>query len=74
MSREPVLIQVAVLEVVSLLVAFGLALTVVQVAAINGVVAALLGLWVRRQVTPIATPRVPAGATIEVYAPTKPTL
>ena len=62
LAEEPV--RAAVLGVVSaaivLLVAFGVALTTVQIAAITGFVAAVLLLFelvVRKAVTPLANPK-----------------
>lgn len=52
-GREPALILAAVNAVVVLGVGFGLPVTGEQVALINAAVAALLGVVVRSQVTPV---------------------
>ncbi|SDG49873.1 hypothetical protein SAMN05216553_108357 [Lentzea fradiae] len=55
LRREPVLVQATFLALVNLAVAFGLLdLTAEQTAALVGVLAAALGLWTRRLVTPIS--------------------
>jgi hypothetical protein len=55
LRREPVLLQAAFLALVNLVVAFGLVeLTAEQTGALVGVLAALLGLWARRLVTPVS--------------------
>ncbi|MGI5500121.1 hypothetical protein [Lentzea sp. CA-135723] len=56
LRREPVLLQAAFLALINLLVAFGLVeLTAEQTGALVGVLAAVLGLWARRLVTPVST-------------------
>lgn len=53
LGREPVLWMVAAQASIGLGVAFGLALTADQVAAVMSFTAAVLGLIVRSRVTPI---------------------
>lgn len=67
MKREPILILGLIEAVIQLVAAFGLDLDTAQVVAINGVVAMVLAIWLRQQVTPIAAPRLPQGSSIEVY-------
>jgi uncharacterized protein (DUF697 family) len=52
MNREPALILAAVQAIVALVVSFGLDLTGEQVGSIVAVSAAVLGIIVRRKVTP----------------------
>jgi hypothetical protein len=62
LKREPVLIQTAILAILNLLVVFdALHLTDVQLGAVNAALAAVLGLIVRQQVTPLANPKNAAG-------------
>lgn len=57
-GRKPVVIQTLVFAVLNLLVAFDVVtLTASQLGAINAVVAALLGVWVGRVVTPLSDPK-----------------
>lgn len=57
-KREPVVLQAAAFALFNLLGAFGVvAWTCSQFAAVNAVVAALLGLVTRRLVTPLADPK-----------------
>jgi hypothetical protein len=53
-NREPALILAFVSAVIALVISFGLDLSTDQVGAIMAVVAALLGLITRSQVTPTA--------------------
>jgi len=58
LKREPVLIQAAALALFNLLGAFGfLHWTCSQLTAANAAIAAVLGLIVRRVVTPLNDPR-----------------
>ncbi len=51
-GKEPALIIGALNALLAVAVGFGLDITPAQVGLINGLVAALLALFVRRQVTP----------------------
>jgi|tagenome__1003787_1003787.scaffolds.fasta_scaffold18605717_2 hypothetical protein len=56
--REPVLIQTLVLAVLNVLVVFNVvSFTDEQLAAINGLIAAILGAITRQIVTPLVRPR-----------------
>jgi hypothetical protein len=62
LKREPVLWQTLILAIINLLVVFGLLhLTDVQLGAVNGALAAVLGFIVRSQVTPLSDPRTKDG-------------
>lgn len=57
-GREPVIIQTLVLAAINLAVVFNwVTVTPTQIAAINGAMAAVLGLIVRKVVTPLADPK-----------------
>jgi len=58
-TREPASTIAVVQATLALLIAFGVDLTVPQRAAIIGLVTALLELFKRARVTPVADPRLP---------------
>lgn len=63
-QEEPVLVQAVVQALVAFGVAFGWNLTDTQVATILALSAAILGLLARRQVTPLANPRMSDGTRL----------
>jgi len=64
LGREPAAIAAFVAIAINLAITFGLALTVEQVALVNALVVAGLGLIVRQGVTPVASPQLPVGTTV----------
>ena len=69
-GREPAAIAAAIAIGINLAISFGLKLTIDQVALINALVVAVLGLIVRQSVTPTASPVLPAGTTVQVQGTT----
>lgn len=63
-GREPAAIAAAIAIAINLAISFGLKLTIEQVALINALVVAVLGLLVRHVSTPVASPRLPIGTTV----------
>ena len=66
LGREPAAIAAFIAIAVNLAITFGLKLTVEQVALVNALVVAGLGLIVRQVVTPTANPTLKAGTSVEV--------
>lgn len=54
-TREPAMTMAAIGAILALIVGFGVPVTVEQSALIYATLAAILGLIVRQQVTPVAT-------------------
>lgn len=65
-GREPAAIAAFIAIAVNLFISFGLKLTIEQVALINALVVAGLGLIVRQSVTPVSAPTLPAGTEVKV--------
>ena len=65
-GREPAAIAAFIAIAINLGITFGLNLTVEQVAIINALVVAGLGLLVRQAVTPTASPELKAGTAVKV--------
>lgn len=65
-GREPAAIAAAIAIAINLAISFGLKLTIEQVALINALVVAVLGLIVRQQVTPVSAPQLETGTTVTV--------
>jgi hypothetical protein len=65
-GREPAAIAAAIAIAINLAISFGLKLTIEQVALINALVVAVLGLIVRQQVTPTSAPQLEAGTAVTV--------
>jgi len=63
-GREPAAIAAFVAIAINLAITFGLALTIEQVALVNTLVVAGLGLIVRQSVTPVSSPQLPVGTTV----------
>jgi hypothetical protein len=64
-KREPVLIQGAFMALLNLLLAFNVvSITAAQIAALNAVLAAVLGLIVRSVVTPLVDPKNKQGQSL----------
>jgi uncharacterized membrane protein len=68
-GREPAAIAAFIAIAVNLAITFGLNLTTDQIALINALVVAGLALLVRQSVTPLASPSLPAGTSVEVITP-----
>lgn len=67
LKREPVLWQTLILAIINLLVVFDiLHLTDVQLGAVNSALAAILGIIVRQQVTPLNSPRTSDGRAADL--------
>ena len=66
LGREPVAIAAFIAIAINLAITFGLNLTVEQIALVNSLVVAGLGLIVRSSVTPTAEPQLKAGTTVKV--------
>ncbi len=64
LGREPAAIAAVVAIAINLAISFGLNLTVEQVALINTLVVAVLGLLVRQVSTPINSPRLAIGTKV----------
>jgi hypothetical protein len=69
-GREPAAIAAFIAIAINLAITFGLKLTLEQVALVNTLVVAGLGLIVRQSVTPTASPVLPAGTTVQVQGTT----
>jgi hypothetical protein len=69
LGREPAAIAAFLAIAINLAITFGLRLTVEQVALINTLVVAGLGLIVRQVVTPTANPQLKQGTEVEVITP-----
>ena len=70
-GREPVVWQILVMAVINLAVVFSwVNWDATQVAAINGVVAAVLGLIVRSVVTPVVDPKRKINGKVVQLVPT----
>lgn len=63
-GREPAAIAAAIAIAINLAITFGLKLTAEQVALINTLVVAILGLVVRQVSTPTAAPRLDIGTVV----------
>lgn len=63
-GREPAAIAAFIAIAVNLAITFGLRLSVEQVAIINALVVAGLGLLVRQSVTPTGAPQLPVGTVV----------
>ena len=63
-GREPAAIAAFIAIAINLAITFGLKLTVEQVALVNTLVVAGLGLIVRQSVTPVSAPQLPVGTTV----------
>jgi hypothetical protein len=63
-GREPAAIAAFIAIAINLAITFGLKLTVEQVALINTLVVAGLGLIVRQSVTPTNAPQLPVGTAV----------
>jgi len=63
-GREPAAIAGFGAIAINLAMTFGLGLTVQQVALVNTLVVAGLGLIVRQSVTPVGSPQLPAGTSV----------
>jgi len=63
-GREPAAIAAFIAIAINLAITFGLALTIEQVALVNTLVVAGLGLIVRQSVTPVSSPQLPVGTTV----------
>jgi len=63
-GREPAAIAAFIAVAINLAMTFGLGLTVQQVALVNTLVVAGLGLIVRQSVTPVASPQLPVGTSV----------
>ena len=80
MQREPNAIIDAIVAAITLLTAFGYAITPAQTQAIVGLVGAIIVLatWIigvlekRKRVTPVATPKLPLGSRVVVTDPAAP--
>ena len=68
-GREPVAIAAFISIAINLAITFGLKLTVDQVALINVLVVAGLGLIVRQSSTPVVAPTLPSGTVVNVTTP-----
>ncbi len=66
LSREPAALAAVLAIAVNLAVSFGLRLTVDQIAMINALMSAVLGLLVRQNVTPTSAPKLPLGTPVLV--------
>ena len=69
-GREPAAIAAFIAIAINLAITFGLKLTVEQVALVNTLVVAGLGLIVRQSVTPVNDPTLKAGTTVKVEGTT----
>ena len=65
-GREPVAIAAFIAIAINLAITFGLSLTADQIALINSLVVAGLGLIVRQSVTPTHEPVLKAGTDVKV--------
>lgn len=65
LGREPAAIAAFIAIAVNLFISFGLKLTIEQVALINALVVAGLGLIVRQSVTPVNAPVLDAGTVVK---------
>jgi hypothetical protein len=63
-GREPAAIAAFIAIAINLAITFGLKLTVEQVALINTLVVAGLGLIVRQSVTPTSSPQLATGTAV----------
>ncbi len=63
-GREPAAIAAVVAIAINLAISFGLKLTIEQVALINTLVVAILGLLVRHVSTPVSSPRLEIGTVV----------
>lgn len=70
-GREPAAIAAFIAIAINLFISFGLKLTIEQVALINALVVAGLGLIVRNAVTPTANPTLAAGTEVKVEGTTR---
>ena len=68
-GREPAAIAAFLAIAINLGITFGLKLTVEQVALVNTLVIAGLGLIVRQKVTPTSDPTLKQGTSVTVEAP-----
>lgn len=68
-TREPVLVTTFVGAVLACLVAFGLHLTEEQTTAIIGVIAAVMAVFAREQVTPTKAPVLDKGTAVTIVTP-----
>ena len=66
LGREPAAIAAFIAIAINLFISFGLKLTIEQVALINALVVAGLGLIVRQSVTPTANPTLAKGTDVKV--------
>ncbi len=66
LGREPAAWAAVLAIAVNLAVSFGLRLTIDQIAMINALMSAVLGLLVRQNVTPTAAPKLPLGTPVLV--------
>ena len=66
LGREPVAIAAFIAIAINLAITFGLNLSADQIALINSLVVAGLGLIVRQSVTPTADPVLKAGTDVKV--------
>lgn len=64
LGREPAAIAAFVAIAINLFVSFGLNLSTDQIALINALVVAGLALLVRQAVTPVSSPQLPVGTTV----------
>ena len=64
-GREPAAITAFISIAVNLAITFGLNLTVDQVALVNALVVAGLALLVRQSVTPVNSPQLPVGTSVQ---------
>lgn len=69
LGREPAAIAAVVSIAINLAITFGLGLSVEQVALVNALVVAGLGLIVRQSVTPTGAPVLPEGTEVTVETP-----
>jgi len=65
-GREPAAIAAVIAIAINLAVSFGLKLSVEQIALINTLTVAILGLIVRQSVTPTNAPTLPSGTVVKV--------
>jgi hypothetical protein len=63
-GREPAAIAALIAIAINLAISFGLNLTTEQVALINALAVAILGLIVRQVSTPTVAPRLPIGTVV----------
>lgn len=63
-GREPAAIAAVIAIAINLFVSFGLKLTVEQIALVNALVVGVLGLAVRQVVTPVSSPKLATGTSV----------